>query len=122
MFVAKYPSTVNSYLVSVLKNVVGCSGNPISEVYTGRTNHFHFTDDIQDRLKNDFAIRYDPPAGNDGIIDDTGFSWDSSLKLQNVIDYVERNSKPQSLKELLFVVASKEKTENPNRLALVRKY
>jgi len=120
MFIAKYHPTIHNFLVSVLQNVSGCSGNPLSEVYTNRTNHSLFTNDVQECLKNDFRIRYIAPTGNDPIIDDTGLVWNSSLKIDSLIDYIERNA--TNIRDLLYVIATKEtSTQNPNRLALVPK-
>ena len=121
MFLAKYSSTVNNFLVSVLKNVSGCSRNHLSEVYTNRSNHSFFTQDLQKSLKHDFEITYNAPTGNDPIIDDTGLTWTySTLKLDPLIDCVQRNA--TTIKDLLYIIAAKETaTKNPNRLVLVPK-
>lgn len=119
MFQTNYPLLVKKYLVSVLKNVAGCSENSFKEIYTNRINHSSFTPEIQKGLLDDFGIKYISPVGNDPMIDDTGLTWDSGLKLETLVRYIERNA--TNIDDLLHIVAVKETMENPNRLVLIPK-
>lgn len=118
MFRTNY-SPVKNYLVSVLKNVSGCTTNPLREVYTNRLNDSLFTNEIQQGLLKDFKIKYTKPAGNDPLYDDTGLTWDSAIDLNMLTRYIQRNA--TCVDDLLHVIAAKETMSNPNRLVLVPK-